>query len=263
MLTKAQARLFFLGGTIFFSVIFLVLTADTLRQIPERQNSDLMTESVVRGKEIWEAKNCMGCHTILGEGAYYAPELTRVVERRGETWMRIFLRDPEAMYPGRRRMVQYHFDEDEITDVIAFLGWIGQIDTNGFPPEPDLVTKASVTSLAGGGAGSGVGSLARNGDGSSGAERASSAQRPAYFDSVCVACHAVGGRGGNVGPALDGLASRMDPATLDRWLADPQAVKPGTAMPNLGLSDEVRAELVAWLSTLDASPDATRDSVQK
>ena len=53
-----------------------------------------------------------------------------------------------------------------------------------------------------------------------------------------------------VGPALDGIATRMDAAELDRWLADPQAVKPGTAMPNLGLSDEIRTELVAWLSTL-------------
>jgi len=241
MLTKAQARLFFLGGTIFFSVIFLVLTADTLRQIPERQNSDLMTESVVRGKQIWEAKNCMGCHTILGEGAYYAPELTRVVERRGETWIRIFLRDPEAMYPGRRRMTQFHFDEEEITDVIAFLDWIGQIDTNGFPPEPDLVMSAAVKSASAGGGGASDG----------GSDSASVGERPAYFDSVCAACHAVGGRGGNVGPALDGLANRMDPETLDRWLANPQAVRPGTAMPNLGLSDEVRAELVAWLSTLE------------
>ena len=42
----------------------------------------------------------------------------------------------------------------------------------------------------------------------------------------------------------------MDAASLDRWLADPQSVKPGTAMPNLGLSDNVRTELVAWLGTL-------------
>lgn len=228
MLTKSQARLFFLGGTIFFSVIFLMLTVDTLRKIPERQNSDLMTASVVRGKKIWDDKNCMGCHTILGEGAYYAPELTRVVERRGETWIRIFLRDPEAMYPGKRRMVQFHFSEEEITDVIAFLDWIGKIDTNGFPPDPDLrpaVTVASYTPEP-------------------------AAARPAYFDSVCVSCHAVGGKGGVVGPALDGIAKRMDAATLDRWLADPQAVKPGTAMPNLGLSDEIRTELVTWLGTL-------------
>ncbi len=229
MLTKGQARLFFLGGTIFFSAIFLVLTVDTLRQIPERQNSDLMTPSVVRGKMIWESQNCMGCHTILGEGAYYAPELTRVVDRRGEDWIRIFLRDPQAMYPGQRKMVQYDFSEDQITDVIAFLGWIGQIDTNGFPPEPDMAPKVVVVAAD---------------------PATSAAPRPAYFDTVCVVCHAVGGKGGIVGPALDGVASRIAPDALDRWLADPNAVKPGTAMPNLGLSDDQRAELVAWLSTL-------------
>lgn len=43
----------------------------------------------------------MGCHTLLGEGAYYAPELTKVVERRSAAWIDRFLQDPEAMYPGR------------------------------------------------------------------------------------------------------------------------------------------------------------------
>ncbi len=227
MLTKSQARIFFLGGTVFFTAIFLVLTVDTLRQIPERQNSHLITPQVVRGKTIWDDNNCMGCHTILGEGAYYAPELTRVVERRGEAWIRVFLRDPQAMYPGKRRMVQYDFSEEDITAVIAFLDWIGRIDTNGFPPEPDLKPDAVVAQAV---------------------SRTSS--RPAYFDSICVACHSVGGAGGAVGPALDGVATRFTPDQLDRWLADPQSVKPGTAMPNLGLSDELRTELVAWLRTL-------------
>lgn len=227
MLTKSQARWFFIGGTIFFSVIFVVLTIDTVRQIPERQNSDLMTEEVVRGKMIWDEKNCMGCHTILGEGAYYAPELTRVVDRRGAEWIRTFIRDPQAMYPGKRKMTQYNFTEDEISEVIAFLDWIGKIDTNGFPPEPDLKPASVVTTSL-----------------------AAQAPRPAYFDTICIACHAVAGNGGGVGPALDGVANRYSPDELDRWLADPAAVKPGTAMPNLGLSPELRAELVSWLTTL-------------
>ncbi|MCA9504786.1 MAG: cytochrome c [Spirochaetaceae bacterium] len=229
MLTKSQARVFFLAGTVFFSAIFILLTIDTLRQVPERQNSEALTASVVRGKHIWDSNNCMGCHTILGEGAYYAPELTRVVERRGAEWIRIFLRDPEAMYPGKRRMVRYGFDEEQITDVIAFLDWIGHVDTNGFPPAPDMAPDVKLTSTA---------------------EVQASAARPAYFDTVCIACHAVGGRGGNVGPALDGVAHRMTASELDRWLADPQSVKPGTAMPKLGLADDTRAELVAWLGTL-------------
>lgn len=228
MLTKSQARFFFVGGTTFFSVIFLLLTIDTIRQLPERQNSELMTPQVVRGKMIWDDKNCMGCHTILGEGAYYAPELTRVVERRGAEWIRVFIRDPEAMYPGKRRMTKYDFSEDEISEVIAFLGWIGQIDTNGFPPDPDL-KPVPVVAIA----------------------TATHAARPAYFDSICIACHSVAGSGGAVGPALDGVAGRFSAADLDRWLADPQSVKPGTAMPNLSLPDELRNELVAWLLTLE------------
>ena len=46
----------------------------------DQSNHENITEAVVRGKEIWETNNCMGCHTIFGEGAYYAPELTKVVE---------------------------------------------------------------------------------------------------------------------------------------------------------------------------------------
>lgn len=228
MLSKSQARWFFVGGTVFFAAIFVFLTIDTLREIPKLQNQDLLTPQVIAGKHIWDRNNCMGCHTILGEGAYYAPELTRVVERRGAEWIAIFLRDPEAMFPGQRRMVQYDFSDEEIQQVIAFLDWIGKIDTNGFPPEPDL---APTTVLAS-------------------ATPAATLATPAYFSSVCIACHAVGGSGGVVGPALDGVGNRLSEAELDRWLADPPAVKPGTAMPKLDMPDATRSELVQWLVSL-------------
>ena len=228
MLSKSQARWFFVGGTIFFTAIFVLLTIDTLAEIPARENRDQLTPAVVRGKEIWESNNCMGCHTILGEGAYYAPELTRVVDRRGAEWIAIFLKDPAAMFPGKRKMVQYDFSDEEIADVIAFLDWIGKIDTNGFPPEPDL---APATVLAT-------------------APAASASPPPSFFSTVCIACHAVGGKGGVVGPALDGVGTRMSATDLDRWLADPPAVKPGTAMPKLDMSDATRSELVTWLSSL-------------
>ena len=228
MLSKSQARLFFFGGTLFFSVIFIALTVDTLRQIPARSHQDRMTAEVVRGKGIWDKSNCMGCHTILGEGGYYAPELTKVVQRRGKEWIAIFLADPQAMFPGERKMVNYHFDDGQIRDVIAFLDWIGGIDTNGFPPKPDLALPAALVVASG-----------------------NLAPPPAIFGTVCIACHAVGGKGGAVGPALDGVAHRKTPQELDRWLADPAAVKPGTAMPKLAIDDSTRAALVAWLSTLN------------
>jgi nitric oxide reductase subunit C len=237
MLSKSQARLFFVTATAGFSLVFLGLTVDTLRQAPARSNADAMTPAVVRGKTIWDENNCMGCHTILGEGAYYAPELTRVVERRGAEWMRVFLRDPQAMFPGARKMVQYDFTEDEITDVIAFFEWIGRIDTNGFPAKPDLVGPAPLVVAA-------VSTAAA-------ARPVDLSTAPKMYTTVCVACHAVGGTGGAVGPALDGVASRYDAQRLDAWLANPQAVKPGTQMPNLNLAADTRQELVSWLMTLE------------
>jgi nitric oxide reductase subunit C len=98
MLSKSQARMFFLGGTFLFSAIFIGLTVDTHRQLPERTHTKDLTEDVVKGKRIWEENNCMGCHTILGEGAYYAPDLTKVVEKRGEEWIRLFMKDPELCF---------------------------------------------------------------------------------------------------------------------------------------------------------------------
>ena len=138
MLSKSQAKIFFLGGTGVFSAAFLSLTFDTHRKVPAQTHADKITPAVTRGKHIWEDNNCMGCHTLFGEGAYYAPELTKVVERRGKPWMRLFLKDPEAMYPNERKMVNYHFKDDQIDDVIAFFEWCGNVDLNGFPAKPPL-----------------------------------------------------------------------------------------------------------------------------
>ncbi len=228
MLSKSQARIFFLGATVGFSGVFLWLTVDTLSQVPARSHEENMTEAVVRGKEIWESNNCMGCHTILGEGAYYAPELTRAYERRGEAWLATFLADPQAMYPGRRKMVQYDFTPAEISDVIAFLKWIGEIDTNGFPKEPDMAPAAPAHAAA--------------------AVDLSTA--PQVVSTICVSCHSIGGSGGNVGPALDGVGDRYDATALRAWLSDPQSIKPGTAMPDLNLSDAQLDALVPWLIAL-------------
>ncbi len=232
MLSKSAARAFFLVGTGLCTLAFLVLTVDTFRQIPAITNSNGLSPAVVRGKVLWEENNCMGCHTILGEGAYYAPELTKVHSRRGESFIRAMLRDPAAMYPGQRQMVQYDFTESEIDDLVAFFAWIDGMYLNGFPPTPSLNVPAENPS-------------APVADG-----------RPRQFDQVCTACHSLGGRGGSVGPALDGVADRFSPDYLDRWLRDPAAVKPGTLMPNLHLSEEQVTDMVTYLSTLTMQENA-------
>jgi cytochrome c oxidase subunit 2 len=77
----------------------------------------------------------------------------------------------------------------------------------------------------------------------------------------CQSCHTIQGTNakGDVGPDLTHLASRQtlaagvlenNPDNLVKWLRDPQAVKPGNHMPNLGLTDQQIKQLVAYLETL-------------
>ncbi|MGX5660677.1 c-type cytochrome [Castellaniella ginsengisoli] len=45
----------------------------------------------VEGKRVFQAYNCMGCHTIVGNGAYFGPDLTRIHADAGAAWLAAFL----------------------------------------------------------------------------------------------------------------------------------------------------------------------------
>lgn len=141
MLSKSSAKLFFIAGTVICAGMFIVLSIDTFRRIPEQTKTLNMDASVIRGKHLWDKNNCMGCHTLLGEGAYYAPELTKVYTRRGEGFIHAMLTDPQAIFVGQRKMVKYNFTDEEKKDLVAFFKWIGEMDLNGYPPQPNLKTQ--------------------------------------------------------------------------------------------------------------------------
>lgn len=78
------------------------------------------------------------------------------------------------------------------------------------------------------------------------------------FKKSCLGCHAIGAEGGKLGPNLTNFADRQRVAgilqnnkeNLAAWLKDPQKIKPGNNMPNLGLSDQDVNALVDYLETL-------------
>jgi len=85
--------------------------------------------------------------------------------------------------------------------------------------------------------------------------------RQALATMGCAACHTIHGvRGatGKVGPPLDGFGSRSMIAgevpntvpNLIRWIENPQSIEPGTAMPNLGVSEPTARDIAAYLYTL-------------
>jgi nitric oxide reductase subunit C len=132
--SSQMARNIFYGGTLFFVLLFAVLIFDTESRIPQRSNAAELTPAVVRGKHLWETRNCIGCHTLLGEGAYFAPELGNVYIRRGPDFIKAWIKAQPTHAPGRRQMPQFNFTEAQLEDLVQFLKWTSRIDTEKWPP---------------------------------------------------------------------------------------------------------------------------------
>jgi len=135
--TKSMARNIFYGGAVFFFLLFVALTFDTTRALPDRDNRGAITPEVARGKLLWEENDCIGCHTLLGEGAYFAPELGNVYTRFGNSKEAIigFIKSrPKDGIPGRRSMPQFNFTDDELNAIAEFLKYSSEIDTANWPP---------------------------------------------------------------------------------------------------------------------------------
>jgi len=168
-----------IATTAFMCVVLAILTIDTLRQIspggprvpsyavinravtyeydPQRGHyvpriggeelifdhkytPEEATAIIAKGKLVIQSRACIDCHTFFGNGAYYAPDLTRAwmdpVWRRypgGKRSERLakFLMDPLRL--GARAMPNLHIQHDEAQAVVAYLKWMSSVDTNGFP----------------------------------------------------------------------------------------------------------------------------------
>lgn len=132
--TKSMARNIFYGSAVFFFLLFVALTFDTGLALPERDHRENITEQVALGKQVWEENNCIGCHTLLGEGAYFAPELGNVYERRGGPFIKAWIKAQPSGSPGRRQMPQFNLSEEELDALVAFLKWTNEMDTANWPP---------------------------------------------------------------------------------------------------------------------------------
>jgi len=165
--------------TLFMSVVLAALTIDTLRQItpggarvpsydvinsavtyeyapdrgeyaPKIGGEELLfghrytageaDRLIAKGKLVIQSRACMDCHTFFGNGAYYAPDLTRAW--LDPIWARYagpkradrlakFLMEPLRL--GARAMPNLHIQRDEAEAAVAYLKWMSAIDTNGFP----------------------------------------------------------------------------------------------------------------------------------
>jgi nitric oxide reductase subunit C len=232
-MSKRVAFWIFLLGTLSSALLFLGLTVDTHRQVAALSHADQLSEQVVAGKRTFEKYNCNDCHTILGFGGYYAPDLTKVIRRVSADGVRYRVTSPELAFARSvRKMPQQHLSAAEIEDLVAFFTWVGAIDNGDWPPQDrtDRLTRGEER-------------LAMGATVSPGA---------AVFQSKgCMNCHALRGVGGTFGPPLDAVGGRLSAEQIRRYVHDPRSVNPQARMPAQdGLSAKELDEVATFLGTL-------------
>lgn len=208
-MNNRQARHFAIASTAIAAFIFLALTVDSHRQFPELTNAESITPAVTRGKDVWHDNNCINCHTLFGEGAYYAPDLTKITELRGEPYLRAYMKDPSQFYDEqkhRRLMPQQDLSDEDIGDLIAFLDWVSKVDNQGWPPRPIYVTgqlSRDGVPAADPAASAAVRAVSPDNDPRAIGENLFSTVSPA-----CNACHSTRPGADMAGPTLAGLGAR-------------------------------------------------------
>jgi nitric oxide reductase subunit C len=222
MSNKAARNLFIIGSLIFFG-IFLALTFDTLGQLDKRAPE--ITPDVDAGKMVWQKYDCIGCHTIFGNGSYFAPDMTKLTDRKPKVYLKKFIMDPKAVKP-EAAMPILGVTSDEADKLIAFFEWIAKVDTNGWPPKPILATAIGV-----------------------GGQELTAGQL-VYQSEGCSNCHTINGIGGTSGPDLTHVGSKHDKDWFIGHFKDPQKLVKNSAMPPVTASDLAIGQLTAYMLTL-------------
>jgi nitric oxide reductase large subunit len=79
------------GGLLLIFILLSSASFSSSRERPDPETIRFQGQTAIDGKRIFQAYNCMGCHTIVGNGAYFAPDLTAVYASNGPAWLMAYL----------------------------------------------------------------------------------------------------------------------------------------------------------------------------
>lgn len=209
-----------------------------------------------RGRRLLARLNCAGCHGLSGieRPDMLGPDLTNIGTKVRREWLYKWLKEPRTIldssgnvtvdgYEEQPRMPQFRLNEQELRDLSAFLSSLRAkpVEPPKFDPrvvaawekKPDLVEQGEVR----------------------------------FRQMFCSTCHPLAVTragetkliGGDVGPELTKVGSKVDSDWLAAWLRNPQAYLPLSEMPRYQWSDEDLYKVVHYITTKLADPDLLSD----
>ncbi len=232
-MTKKTAFWIFILGTLLSMLLFLWLTYDTHKQVEALSHADKLSENVIAGKKVFEKYNCNDCHTILGFGAYYAPDLTKVIQRVGEDGARYRIKNPEKAFENSwRKMPKQNVSDAEIENLISFFTWVGEVNNGDWPPQD---SKKRLT----------------RGEEILVAAVAVSPGAAVFKSRGCMNCHSLHGEGGNFGPPVDHVGRKLTLEQIERYIKNPKSINSNAMMPpQKELSEKELEEVAKFLAYL-------------
>jgi len=185
------------------------------------------TPRLNEGRNLLSREGCVHCHTVkLSDGTTMQatdgpPSLSHIADKTTREWIYAWLKDPQA-YAATSTMPNFKLSDDDARDISAFL----IANSTALPGDtPALIAPASPDAAAG---------------------------TTLYGESFCASCHAVQNAagnlvGGNVGPELTRVGTKVKPEWLQAWLRNPRNYDPATGMPHYRFTDPQIATLAGFL----------------
>ena len=181
------------------------------------------------GRNLLAREGCVHCHMVktpdgkIMKGTDDPPSLSHIADKTTREWIFAWLKDPQA-YASTSTMPNFKLSDDDARDVSAFL------IANSTPVAGDTLS-VSAKALSDPAAGTSL-----------------------YGESFCASCHAVQNAagnvvGGDVGPELTRIGSKVKPEWLQAWLRNPRTYDAETAMPHYRFNDGQIATLAGFLQT--------------
>jgi mono/diheme cytochrome c family protein len=189
------------------------------------------TPKLNEGRDLLARYGCLRCHVVkLPDGTSMTAtdipsSLTHIADKTTREWIYAWLKDPSSYAPSTT-MPNFQLNDADARDISAFL------IANSVPKPGDTVTSSQAP--------------ATTPDPVAGASL--------YGQSFCVSCHAVQNAagnlvGGNIGPELTRVGTKVKPEWLEAWLNDPHNYDSNTKMPHYRWTDQQLKLLIAYLQS--------------
>jgi mono/diheme cytochrome c family protein len=219
------------------------------------------TPQLNRGRELIDRLNCAGCHRLLGieRASMLGPDLTNIGTKVSREWIYKWLKEPRTITDAEGnvtvngvvnedepRMPKFRLTEQELRAISAYLTTqhAGAVETVKF--DPRVVATWSKKS-----------DIVDQGE-------------TRFRQMFCSTCHALAVTragetkliGGDIGPELTKVGSKVKPEWLAAWLRDPQAYLPHSKMPRYEWSDEDLFKVTQYIQTKLTDSDLLSDVPQ-